>query len=238
VIRALIVDDEAPGIRALRLLLDPRPEVEVTGEARTVEQAFRLCGEGRPDVVFLDIHLRGESGFDLLSRLPEPWPRIVFVTADADYAVRAFEANALDYLLKPVEPERLARTLDRIRRDLPPPAAPGAGDSVMLKHGGCLHWVPWSGVVHVRSDGNYTHVDLADAEPVMVYKTLRDWCAIAPSAFRQVHRQHLVNLGRVTSVETSAEGRRELVLDGTLRVPVGRRFWPGLRQALAETERT
>jgi two-component system LytT family response regulator len=120
-ITALIVDDERPARARIRQLLLAHRTVVVTGEAGDVDEAVAVIGEQRPDVIFLDIHMKPRSGFDLLAELPhagEPI-HVVFVTAFDEYAVRAFEANALDYLTKPVRAERLGRSIDRS----PEPAA-------------------------------------------------------------------------------------------------------------------
>jgi two-component system LytT family response regulator len=113
-LRVLIVDDEAPARRYLRRLLEATADVHVAGEASTVEQARTSIRELRPDAVFLDIELTSGTGFDLLHG-PDPAPAVVFVTAHDDYAARAFDVEAVDYLLKPVRPDRLAQTLARLR---------------------------------------------------------------------------------------------------------------------------
>src|SRR5690606_36309415 len=113
-LRALIVDDEAPARRYMRRLLDDAPNVHVAGEADTIEHARRLIHAYQPDVIFLDVVLTRESGFDLLHGLDHQ-PQVVFVTAHSDYAAQAFDLEAVDYLLKPVSPDRLAQTLNRLR---------------------------------------------------------------------------------------------------------------------------
>lgn len=112
--RCLIVDDEAPARQGMRKLLLTHENIEVAGEAPSVDDAVRLMGACAPHVVFLDVQLRGETGFDLLARLPPPWPHIVFVTAHDRYAARAFRVPAVDYLLKPVDPAHLAQALLRV----------------------------------------------------------------------------------------------------------------------------
>jgi two-component system LytT family response regulator len=112
--RCLIVDDEAPARRELKQILSVYPEIEVVGEAGDIDSSLRLADKLRPDVIFLDIRLRSEEGFDFIHRSTIPLPHVVFVTAHDEYAVRAFECHALDYLLKPVHPDRLAATLERM----------------------------------------------------------------------------------------------------------------------------
>lgn len=236
-IRALIVDDAPPGIQTLLTLLEAHPDLEIAATARSFDKALHLCQALSPSVIFLDVHFGGESGFDFLARLPEPWPHIVFVTADTAHAVRAFETNALDYLLKPVEPERLALTLDRIRANIrPTPLAPLPENRILLKSKGIIHWIPWTDILYVRSDGNYTHVHLDGEEPRMIHKPLKEWIETAPAGFVQTHRQHLVQIRRISSVQFPTNGPRRLhMADGTT-VPVGRGYWAALRSALQLSE--
>jgi two-component system LytT family response regulator len=112
-LRALIVDDERLARKELRSMLSERPEIIVEGEAETVAEAAELIRAEEPDIVFLDVHMHGESGFDLLDKVDVTF-KVIFVTAFDAYAIRAFEVNALDYLLKPVNPERLARAVERL----------------------------------------------------------------------------------------------------------------------------
>jgi DNA-binding NarL/FixJ family response regulator len=112
--RCLIVDDEELARQEMRRLLRSHPSMEVAGEAADVATAFQLAARFKPEVIFLDVELRGETGFDLVERLPDPLPQIVFVTAYDRYAIQGFESNALDYLLKPVEAARLAETVRRL----------------------------------------------------------------------------------------------------------------------------
>jgi len=110
-VRCLILDDEPPAREGMRKLLLAHPEVQVVGEASRVDAALKLVELRQPDVVFLDVQLRGETGFDFLARASFPLPRIIFVTAHDRYAAEAFRVEAVDYLLKPVEPEHLAQAL-------------------------------------------------------------------------------------------------------------------------------
>jgi two-component system LytT family response regulator len=118
-LKTIIVDDEALARRGLKLRLSSRDDVDIVAEAKNGREALKLIGELKPDLVFLDIQMPGMDGFDLLRALPvEDMPVIVFVTAFNDYAIKAFEANALDYLLKPIEDSRLAEALDRVNESL------------------------------------------------------------------------------------------------------------------------
>ena len=130
--RCLIVDDEASAREEMRKLLGTHAQVQVIGEAARVETALRLIELRQPDVVFLDVKLRGETGFDLLEQVPEPLPYIIFVTACDRDAAQAFRVGAVDYLLKPVEPQMLSQALLRVRQRTRP------GPRVAIAHPAAL----------------------------------------------------------------------------------------------------
>ena len=210
-IRALIVDDEAPARSELRYLLDQHDDVEVVGEAASAAEALRLAAETRHDVVFLDVEMPGLSGVDAapLVRERRRPPAIVFVTAHAEYAVDAFALEALDYLLKPVDPDRLARVLTRLRArraELPvsaakiPVVAPGGSELLDVDQ-----------VFYLQADGDYSRVHTYD----------RTYLATAPlgeleeklgGRFARVHRSFLVNLAKVSGVRRPAPDRFRLQL--------------------------
>jgi two-component system LytT family response regulator len=231
-LRCLLVDDEAPARIELRRLLSVHPDVAVVGEAAGVDEALALTGQCVPEVVFLDVHLAGESGFDYVGRVPEPGPHLVFVTAYDRYALRGFECNALDYLLKPVHPERLAETLQRVRSREPfrPPPATG-DDAVFLKIGASARLVPWREIHTITASGNYTRLRLADGGELAVLRTLKDWLGIAPPRlFLQVHRSALVQCAAIREVRTVGEKRVEIEMrDGAL-VAVGREYLAAVRE--------
>lgn len=227
--KALIVDDEAPARLEMRKLLSLFPDVEVTGDAADVEAALELTALHQPDVCFLDVQLAGESGFDYVARVGERGPRIVFVTAYDRYAIRGFECNAMDYLLKPVEPRRLGETLRRLPAPAPSPA--GGQDLVFLKGASTARFVPWSEVRRVESKGNYSAVHLEDGSSVLILRTLKQWMDLAPGGhFLQVHRCILIRPADVRELRLKKDGARELVLSDGESVPVGRTFWPEVQK--------
>src|SRR5581483_9876381 len=153
-LRALIVDDEAPARSELRYLLAAHPEVEVVGEAAAADEALHLVQEARPDVLFLDVEMPGASGLEAAALVADRHaaPAIVFVTAHERYAVDAFAVEAFDYLVKPVEPERLARVVDRLkqaRRGTSEPvekiAVVSAGGAQTLLDFDAIHWIAADG---------------------------------------------------------------------------------------------
>jgi two-component system LytT family response regulator len=205
-LRALLVDDERLARRDLAKLLKAHSDVLVSGEAASVAEAAEQISRLHPNLVFLDIQLAGESGFDLLDRI-ESHPDFVFVTAYDQYALRAFDVNALDYLLKPVHPDRLARAVDRVReRDLN--RRPGAlrdlayEDRLFLEDGRKSRFVKVSEIICLRAADDYSEVVLADATKLLVRRPLKEWEARLPVRhFTRIHRSTIVNLEYVDRVE-------------------------------------
>jgi two-component system LytT family response regulator len=210
--RALIVDDEPPARRELRRLLAAHPEVDIVGEAGTCAQAAAMLSRDPPDVVFLDIQLGTMSGMDVVPAVP-PATAIVFVTAFDGFAVRAFELNALDYLLKPVEPERLASTLQRVAArggagsdSDPDPARPATPleikDWLFLRSGERAAFVGVATITHITADGDYSCVRTAAGAEWFAHVPLGDWERRLPASdFLRIHRSTIVNLAFVTQVE-------------------------------------
>lgn len=243
--RALLIDDEPLARLELRRLLGAHPTVVVAGEAGTLQDARALLGSADYDLVFLDIQLRGGNGFDLLDSV-KPGAQIVFVTAYDRFALRAFEVNALDYLLKPVSPARLAATLARLgeaRTLTVAPAAPAAApgqrltldDRVFVKTDGATRFVPVASICAVRSAENYTELILSTGQVLFVLRTLKSWEETLPEAhFVRIHRQALVNLGRVKKIERGEGDEVKFHLDTEVPpLPASRRQLAELRSKFA-----
>ncbi len=145
--RALILDDESPAREGLRKLLQAHPDVRIVGEAARVEAALKLVELRRPDLVFVDVQLRGETGFDFVTQARPPLPYLVFVTAHENFAVDAFRTEAVDYLLKPVEPGQLAEALRRIRQRMNPRQVAMTGPEILrslgltVREAEVLYWI-------------------------------------------------------------------------------------------------
>ena len=201
---ALIVDDERLARQELRTLLALHPEVEVRGEAASVDEAARQLAREQPDVIFLDIQMPGESGFDLFARAPVA-ARVVFVTAHDDHALRAFEVNALDYLLKPVAPARLAATIARLQEDAGadrPARRLEFGDFVFLPVDGRSRFLRVNQIVSIAAAGDATVVSTADGLRGRVPRSLKSWEErLPPKQFVRIHREALVNLQFVERIE-------------------------------------
>lgn len=235
IIRALVVDDEPPARGELRYLLAAHPEVEVVGEAATAREALALAESVRYDAVFLDIEMPGMTGLEaarLVLDRPER-PAVVFVTAHERYAVDAFAVEAFDYLVKPLEPERLARVIERLaqarKRDAPPvekiAVVSSAGAKTLLDYD-AVHWV--------EAEGDYSRVHTYD-RAYLSTSSLRELEELLPSSlFARIHRSHLVNLGKVAAVRRAGPDRIRLALDDEPRteLDVARRQTRALRERL------
>lgn len=230
--RCLIVDDEEPARRELQRLLSLHPELEIVGEAADVDDAFTKTTQLAPDVVFLDIKLAGENGFDYVARLTEPLPYIVFVTAYDRYAVQGFECNALDYLLKPVRPERLEETLRRLGRATVPACSSAIDDVVFLKGPSFARFTPWRDIHHILSEGNYTRVFMNDGSALLITRPFKNWLDVMPGDFfQQVHRTAIVRRDAMRDLHLSG-GKRELTLSDGSVLPVSRSHWAALGELM------
>jgi two-component system LytT family response regulator len=233
-IRAILVDDEAPARARLGSLLGAHPDVEIVAEAGDVESAAAICLRDEPDVVFLDIQLPRASGFDLLAHLSGA-TRVIFVTAYDDYAVRAFEVNALDYLLKPIHPERLAGALQRLRA-LPgsPTARLELDDQIALREDRGLRLVPVAAISHIEADDNYSQVFVAGAPTAFVRRSMAEWEKLLPeNAFLRISRSLLIRLAAVRSVQAESRELTLVTLEGfDLPLRLGRRAGLLLRREL------
>lgn len=236
-LRALIVDDERLARQAMRRLLSAHPEVEIVGEAESLAQAIEAIRSLAPDVVFLDIALGDGDGFELIAAL-ERQPLVVFVTAYAEYAVEAFGVDAVDYLLKPVEPERLAEALVRVERKLARPAeARAARPSVIaLKTPKRTVMAEPQEIAALRADGDFTRVLLADRPEVMIWRTLAHFEAVLPSPpFFRLGRSLIVNRDRLRKVEAPSREGATITLQGIAEsLVVGRTAAQRLRELLAD----
>ncbi|PSQ98914.1 MAG: DNA-binding response regulator [Bacteroidetes bacterium SW_11_64_17] len=215
-LHVLIVDDERLARRSVRSALAEVDGVAVAGEAGSVEAAAEQIRTETPDVVLLDVQMRGETGFDLLARI-DTAVQVIFVTAHDEYAIRAFEANALDYLLKPLDPDRLAEALQRARTtdtafperpDAPEDDDPDAfhyDDVFFYEEGRRPRFIRIREIVSIDAAGNYTELALTDGTTALTSTTLSSWTDRLPDAhFARIHRSTIVNVERVQHVEREA----------------------------------
>jgi two-component system, LytTR family, response regulator len=226
--KAVIVDDERMARKELQRLLRAHPDIEIVGEASAGEEALELVGRVAPDVVFLDIRMPGMSGFDFLERLDDV-PQIVFTTAYDEYALKAFEVSALDYLLKPIAPERLASALGRLR----PRVGPGRLEQVFVREGERCWLVRVSDIFLLESEGNYTRLYFRNERPLIPRSLASLGERLDPAVFFRAGRRHIVNLECVEQVESGISGNLLIKLPGGVTVGMSRRQSARLREALS-----
>jgi two-component system LytT family response regulator len=224
--RSLIVDDEPLARRELRRLLAEFSWIEIVGEAGDVTEAAARIEALAPELLFLDIQMPGGSGFDLLARL-DPLPRVIFTTAYDHHAVRAFEVNALDYLLKPIEPERLAAALAKVRSlqtESPSDAPPNAPlEQLFVRDGERCWFVPLREVSLFTAEGNYVRVLWSKARPLLGRPLQSLEQRLDPKRFFRANRRQVINLDFIESVELGVGGQLHVQLRNGPEVEISRR---------------
>jgi two-component system LytT family response regulator len=226
--KALIVDDERLARLELRRLLAEHPEVEIAGEARGGEEALALIPQLLPDLLFLDIQMPGMTGFDLLERL-EDLPQVIFTTAYDQYAIKAFEVNALDYLLKPIAPARLAAALGRVR----PRSERSRLEQVFVREGERCWIVRLPDIFLMESEGNYTRLYFGRERPLIRRSLNALEEQLDPAMFFRAGRKEILNLKWIEKVDLSVSGGLVVTLRGGRTVEMSRRQSMRLREILS-----
>ncbi len=230
--RALIIDDERLARKELTTLLNVHKDIELIGEAVNADDAFEKINSMQPDLIFLDIQMPGKTGFELLESLDKA-PKVIFTTAYDEFAIKAFQYNALDYLLKPIQPERLNETVKKLFNETPgqsetsasdqPQKKLGADDQVFVKDGDKCWFVRLSNIRLFESDGNYIKVYFDNFKP-MIHKSLNALDErLDDRTFFRASRKHIVNLDWVESIEPWFNGGLMVQLKGGEKVEVSRR---------------
>ena len=231
---ALIIDDEAPSRDELKALLESAADIDILGECANAIEGLASIHRLRPDVVFLDIQMPRISGLEMVGMIdPAAMPRIVFVTAYDEHALKAFEEHATDYLLKPIDPQRLARTLDWLREGKPQACRLPVSDTV-IRQIPCLArnrilLIPLDEVDYVHTDNCGTRVVAADRQgnTDLTLKLLQERTPLL-----RCHRQYLVNPARIAEIELHDNGGGEILMRNGLRVPVSRRHLREIKDQL------
>jgi two-component system LytT family response regulator len=246
----LIVDDEPLAREGLRMLLADDPEITAVEEARNGREAVQRVREGRPDLVFLDVQMPEMDGFSVIHEIgPERMPAIVFVTAHDQYAIRAFEINAIDYLLKPVTGERfvqsLARAKVRLRTSEPYQqnqiltlletiASPSRFlNRIAVVSAGKTSFIYVEDVDWIRAAENYVELHVAQASHLLhvAMNTLEK--SLDPETFARIHRSLIVNLRRVKEIQPASHGEYVLRLHGDVRLQSGRTYHEKIKALIA-----
>ena len=202
--KSIIVDDEELAREDLKVLLKDFNEIEIIGESETVEETKALIKKLDPDLIFLDIQMPGKSGFDLLEEI-QIKAKIIFVTAYDEYAIRAFEVNAQDYLLKPVNKERLSLAIERLKTEQESEddfqTKLEINDSIFLMVNNHYQFVKIGSIIKITSAGNYSEIYTSSKLKGLVLKSLKDWEVRLPNCFVRIHRNAIINLEFVDRVE-------------------------------------
>jgi two-component system, LytTR family, response regulator len=229
--KTLIVDDERLARAELRRMLEVHRDVTIVGEAANADEAEAQLRSAGIDVLFLDIQMPGASGFDLLERL-DGLPAVIFTTAYDEYAVRAFEVNALDYLLKPIRPDRLAVALAKVREARSAPKRPPPA-RVFLRDGERCWIVATADIVLFEAEGNYTRAYFGRERPLVRTSLQALESRVDPAVFFRASRRHLVNLRHIEAIDEDVGDAYSVRLRGGHSVAVSRRQSRKLRETLS-----
>ena len=228
--RAIVIDDERLARKELINLLADHPQIEIIGEAVNADEAFDMINKLDPDLLFLDIQMPGKTGFELLEMLDRV-PNVIFTTAYDEYALQAFNVNALDYLLKPIQPERLSESIAKIGSELDNKGVKevtgdkklGLDDQVFVKDGDKCWFISLSQIRLFESDGNYIKVHFETNRP-MIHKSLNALDEkLDQRCFFRASRKHIIKLSWLESIEPWFNGGLMVKLKGGDKVEVSRR---------------
>ena len=230
--KALLIDDERLARNELRRLLKAHPDIEIAGEAVDAGDAQEKIAALKPELLFLDIQMPGDDGFTLLEKLEPPLPLVIFTTAYDEFAVKAFEFNALDYLLKPVDPNRLVAALEKLRPHAVPTGPGGAvvgrdrlapEDKVFVREGEHCWFVPVKNIRLLESEGNYTRLHFDDQKPQLFRSLTAMEDRLDARHFFRANRKQVINLAWVDGIEPWFSGGLLVKLKGGLKVELSRR---------------
>lgn len=235
-ITAVIVEDSRLARNELKELIKAYDELEIVGEADQVDQAFNMIQNLRPDLIFLDIHLPGKTGFDLLEMLDEV-PRVVFTTAYDEYAIKSFEYNAFDYLLKPISPERFEKCMDKvlniIEKEQSNPVSKNIQSQIFLKEKDQCWLVKIEDLELFEVEGNYTRVYFGQHKP-LIYKSLQKIIDSLPSSeFFRANRQHVINIRKIANITPWFSGNLKVTMQNGIEVEISRRQANSFKELLS-----
>jgi two-component system LytT family response regulator len=232
--KIILIDDEPPAIERLRRLLRTQEDVEIVAECSNGEEAVAAIEKHEPDVILLDIQMPGMDGFDVIEALdPERLPAVIFVTAYDQHAVRAFEAKALDYLLKPTTRERLAASIERVRerlgaaetgplREFLDERAASRPKRITIRNGEKITFLPTGQIDWIESAGNYVVLHCGEENHILRETMSALERQLAPDSFYRLSRSAIVNLRRIKEVEAVSVSEYSVVLANGQRIPMTR----------------
>ena len=229
--KTIIVDDERLARNELKRLLEDFPKINVVAEAANADEAIELINEHNPDLLFLDIQMPGKNGFELLETIEDKVPEVIFTTAYDEYALKAFEYNALDYIMKPIDTARLAEAIQKVEHEMKrtetisPESFLGEHDQVFVKDGEKCWFVKLGKVRLFESMGNYVRLHFEDQKP-MILKSLNSLEErLDPKVFLRANRKHIINLHWIEKIEPWFSGGLLVTLQGgtTEKIEISRR---------------
>jgi two-component system, LytTR family, response regulator len=238
--KALLIDDERLARNELRRLLASFPEIGIVGEAAQTKEAREQITALKPDLLFLDVQMPGETGIDFLESLEPPVPNVIFTTAYDEFAVKAFELNALDYLLKPVDPARLAAAIDRLPglkqssvAKAPPAGSLVATDKVFVREGEKCWFVEVGQIRLLESEGNYTRVHFGDAQPQLFRSLNAMEERLDPKFFFRANRRQIINISWIAGIEPWFSSGLLVHLKGGAKIELSRRQAQDFRERMS-----
>ncbi len=238
--KALLIDDERLARNELRRLLEAFPEIEVAGEAAHAKQAREQMAALRPELLFVDVQMPGETGMEFLESLEPPVPHVIFTTAYDEFAVKAFELNALDYLLKPVDPARLASAIERLpttraaqRAKAQPQGRLAADDKVFVREGERCWFVEVGQIKLLESEGNYTRVHFGDSQPQLFRSLNAMEERLDTKFFFRANRRQIINISWIESIQPWFSGGLFVQLKGGAKVELSRRQAQEFRERMS-----
>ena len=230
-IKAIIIDDERLARNELKKLLEQHPEIEIIDEASNVDEGVEKIGLSHPELIFLDIQMPGKTGFDLLAEL-ERSPKVIFTTAYDEFALKAFEVNALDYLLKPIDPKRLADAIQKLQAEIELERASLSGntrgplsesDQVFVKDGEKCWFVKLEEIRLFESVGNYAKVYFSTTKPLILKSLNALEERLDEHVFFRANRKHIINLHWIEKIEPYFNGGLLVELKGGEKIEISRR---------------
>lgn len=245
-IRTLIIDDEELSRERIISFLKDEKEFIMIGECSTGTEALIKIHELKPDMIFLDIQMPGMNGIDVLQNIKIPLPQIIFVTAYDEYAIKAFELNAADYLLKPYSRERFSKTIEKIKKNF---YSSGFGDKVLriisdlerkdkyltrfvVKSSGTFSFIPVEDVNYIEAEGNYIKIRTGKGSH-MVRETITKTCErLDPGIFVRIHRSTIVNINKITQLQTHFNNEYIIVLNDNTKLRTGRNYKEAVEKLL------
>lgn len=238
--KSIIIDDERLARNELKRLLEEYPKIEIIGEAANADEAIPMIEEKNPDLIFLDIQMPGKNGFELLEALEGNIPEVIFTTAYDEYALKAFQVNALDYIMKPIDAARLSEAIQKVedefiehkKADEKETKYLGVGDQVFVKDGEKCWFVKLGKVRLFESMGNYVRLHFEDQKP-MILKSLNSLeQRLDPKVYFRANRKHMINLNWIDKIEPWFSGGLLVTLKGDEKGPGGEKIEISRRQAI------